>query len=297
METLKALLSYGAAIIALPPLVIGLINKTKAFVGGRKGPPILQSFHDNLKLLRKSAVYGQTTGWVFKVGPVASLSAVLMAAALTPFFGAPLFSFNGDAVLFIFLLSLVHFTAVLAALDTGSSLEGMGASRAVSFSTLSDLALILVFANLAFQCGSLSLKDMFSPHDFKLMAGTLTIGSLFILTLAENSRIPIDDPQTHLELTMIHEVMTLDHGGPDLGFISYAAQLKLALMSALIARLMISHLTIQEFAPMFLLAFSIVAVLIGLIESSMARLRMNRAPQLLVAAACASALGLIVNFQ
>ncbi len=291
METLKAVLSYVAAIVLLPPWIIGLINKTKAFISGRKGPPLFQPFYDNIKLFKKSAVYGQSTGWVFRTGPLASLSAVLMAATFIPFLRNPLFSFNGDALVLVFLLALSRFGITLAALDTGSSFEGMGASREMTFSTLSELALLLIFANLAFQCQSLSLKDMFLPRSFKFMAQTLIMGSLLIVVLAENSRIPFDDPQTHLELTMIHEAMILDHGGPDLGLISFSVQLKLTLMLSLIAHLAVFLIPAASQVLVLLFVLSTFAIFIGLVESSMARLRLDRIPQLLVAAVCAAALG------
>lgn len=299
METLRLAASYLIMVIFAPPIMLGVIAKTKAAVAGRKGPPVLQPLYDTIKLLGKGAVYSTTTTWMFRLGPVISLSATLTAAALVPLGGPPLIAFNGDAILFAYLFALGRFVTVTAALDTGSSFEGMGASREVAFSSLAEPALILTFANLAHQAGGLSLAQMFAPHGGSSAAAStiLALGSLFIVLLAENSRIPVDDPNTHLELTMIHEVMVLDHGGPDLAFILHGAGLKLALMAVLLVRLILPDLPFV--GPWGSLAFGLVAAaaVIGLIESSMARLRLVRVPQLLVAAICASTFGLILALR
>ena len=294
METLIFAPAILFLLLLMPSLMLGLIAKTKAFISGRRGPPVFQPLHDILKLLGKGAVYSETSGWAFRLGPVLSLSAVLMAASLVPLFGAPLISFNGDAILFIYLLALGRFVTILAALDTGSSFEGMGASREAAFSSYAEPALILVFASLAIHSGSLSLSRMFSSGQGILPAPSILLAGsgLLIVLLAENSRIPVDDPNTHLELTMIHEVMVLDHSGPDLAFILYGAQLKLMLMGVLWIRLLSPSLASNA----FLLTLSLcgLAIFIGVIESSMARLRLIRVPQLLIAAVCLAAFGLIL---
>ncbi|MBI4375134.1 MAG: NADH-quinone oxidoreductase subunit H [Elusimicrobia bacterium] len=291
--------SYLLLVVFAPPLMLGIITKTKAAVAGRKGPPVLQPLYDTIKLLGKGAVYSTTTTWMFRLGPVISLSAALAAAALVPLGGAPLVAFNGDAILFAYLFALGRFVTVTAALDTGSSFEGMGASREVAFSSLAEPALILAFSSLAHRAGALSLAAMFAPHGGPSAAAStiLALGSLFIVLLAENSRIPVDDPNTHLELTMIHEVMVLDHGGPDLAFILHGAGLKLVLMASLLVRLILPDKTFL--GPLGTLAFGLAAaaVVIGLVESSMARLRLVRVPQLLVAAICASVFGLILALR
>ncbi len=294
METLIFAPAILFLLLLMPSLMLGLIAKTKAFISGRRGPPVFQPLYDILKLLGKGTVYSETSGWAFRLGPVLSLSAVLMAASLVPLFGAPLISFNGDAILFIYLLALGRFVTILAALDTGSSFEGMGASREAAFSSYAEPALILVFASLAIHSGSLSLSQMFSSGQGILPAPSVLLAAsgLLIVLLAENSRIPVDDPNTHLELTMIHEVMVLDHSGPDLAFILYGAQLKLMLMGVLWIRLLSPSLASNA----FLLTLSLcgLAIFIGAIESSMARLRLIRVPQLLIAAVCLAAFGLIL---
>ncbi|MFI5344777.1 MAG: respiratory chain complex I subunit 1 family protein [Elusimicrobiota bacterium] len=294
-----SILSYLAAALIVPHVLLGIVAKTKAAVAGRKGPPVLQTLHDVVKLLRKGAVYSATTTATFRLGPVATLAAILTAAALVPLGGAPLVSFNGDAILFAYLFALGRFATVAAALDTGSSFEGMGSSREVAFSSLAEPALILTFASLARQAGSLSLAGMFAPHPGPNSAAgaILAAGSLFVVLLAENSRIPVDDPSTHLELTMIHEVMVLDHSGPDLAFILHGAALKLALMSILLARLVVPEIPgLGAWGSLALGAFA-AAVAIGLVESGMARLRLSRVPQLLVASICAAAFGLLLTLR
>ncbi|MBI5630695.1 MAG: NADH-quinone oxidoreductase subunit H [Elusimicrobia bacterium] len=299
METLKLVASYLTIVLLVPPVMLGIINKTKAAVAGRKGPPVLQPLHDTIKLLGKGAVYSETTTWVFRLGPVVSLSAAIAAACLVPLAGAPLVSFNGDAILFAYLFALGRFVTVAAALDTGSSFEGMGASREVAFASLAEPALILAFASLAYRAGELSLARMFAPHGGPSAAAStlLALGSLFVVLLAENSRIPIDDPNTHLELTMIHEVMVLDHGGPDLAFILHGAGLKLVLMTSLLVRLILPEIPLLGAAGSLLIGLAAAAAAIGLVESSMARLRLVRVPQLLVAAICAAAFGLILTLR
>lgn len=299
METLKLVASYLVMVIVAPPIMLGLITKTKAAVAGRKGPPVLQPLYDTIKLLGKGAVYSTTTTWVFRLGPVISLSAALAAAALVPFGGPPLIAFNGDAILFAYLFALGRFATVTAALDTGSSFEGMGASREVAFSSLAEPALILTFASLAYRAGGLSLAQMFALHGGPTAAAStiLALGSLFIVLLAENSRIPVDDPNTHLELTMIHEVMVLDHGGPDLAFILHGAGLKLVLMASLLARLILPDMPAVGAVGSLVFGLAAMAVAIGLVESSMARLRLVRVPQLLVAAICAAVFGLILTLR
>jgi formate hydrogenlyase subunit 4 len=243
VSTAGALLVHFTLLLALPPLMLGVINKTKAWFAGRRGPPLLQSYYDLLRLFRKEMVFSRTTTWVFRAGPVVSVSAVLLAGALVPFgvFDAPV-RFTGDLVLFVYLMALGRFFTTAAALDTGSAFEGMGAAREVSFACLAEAALFMAFVVLVRFSGSLSLTPMFHApmtatlHGLPAAALFLVAVALFVVLLAENSRMPVDDPNTHLELTMIHEVMVLDHSGPLFGLILYGAAIKLFLLSALILR-------------------------------------------------------------
>jgi formate hydrogenlyase subunit 4 len=299
METLTSFVGHLAALLIVPPLLLGIIAKTKAAFGGRKGPPVLQLYYDLFKLMGKGAVYSRTTTWMFRLGPVLSLAAVLLAGLLVPLVRRAPFPFTGDALLFAYLLGLARFVTVAAALDAGSSFEGMGASREVAFASFAEPALILSIAALADATGSLSLSGMFSGAIWgSFGAGVvLLVGSLFLVLLAENSRIPVDNPATHLELTMIHEVMVLDHSGPDFAFILYGSAVKLMLWSSLLVRLMLPVLPGGSGWAVWGLGIAAVAVTVGVVESSMARLRLTRVPQLLVVAVCAAAFAVMLTLR
>lgn len=288
--------------LALAPLLLGVINRVKAFFAGRTGQPLLQAYFDLLRLCRKGAVYSSTTSWVFRAGPVIGLASVLVALAVVPFGGvaAPL-HFTGDLLLLAYALGLMRFFTVAAALDTGSAFEGMGASREVQFSALAEPSLLLGLAAIAFKTGSTSLSGMLpgvSPGIWAQEGPAMSMVAIAILAvlLAENSRIPVDDPNTHLELTMIHEVMVLDHSGPDFGIILYSAALKLWAMSALLVGLVVPVHTGNPWVdvPAALAGTMLLAVVIGVIESVMARLRLLRVPQLLVGAGAISVIALIL---
>jgi formate hydrogenlyase subunit 4 len=293
------LLSTLLALVGAP-LMMGSIAKTKAFFAGRKGPPVFQIYYDIWKLLKKGAVYSTTSSWVFKAGPIVSLAALITAACIVPFgkLGAPL-SFTGDLILFVYLLGIVRFFMVIAALDTGSAFEGMGSSREVFFSALVEPVLLICILSLSRTTHGFSFFEMFGGTPatpvFPLVPAILAGVSLFVVLLAENARIPFDDPATHLELTMIHEVMVLDHSGPDFAFITYGAALKLWLFCLVVVRTLIpvhpSSLlldTVVTIGGMFLLS-----MLIGIVESVMARLKLLRIPQLLIGAAALAVLALL----
>ncbi len=283
------------------PLLPGIINRTKALLAGRRGQPLLQAYYDIFKLLRKGAVYSRTTSWVFRAGPVITLAAVIVGMALIPFAGVPVWpAFDGDLILLAYVLGLARFFTVLAALDTGSSFEGMGASREITYAMLIEPALLVGLLSLSRLSHSLSLSTILYTSGvtgWSIGAPALVATSLFILLLAENSRIPVDDPATHLELTMIHEVMVLDHGGPDFGIVSYGSALKLWLLGSLFVgvaspNLVDSSIWMREgFA---LGGMVLLAITVGVVESSMARLRLLKVPQLLVGAGAISMLAAIL---
>jgi formate hydrogenlyase subunit 4 len=290
-----------AIVLCLPPLLLGVINRVKAAFAGRRGPPVLQLYFDLWKLLRKGAVYSTTTTWIFRAGPVVTLSALLVAALLLPLGGglpAPA-AFPGDVVLFAYLLALGRFFTMAAALDTGSSFEGMGASREAAFSALAEPALFLSLAILCVPAHSATFAIAFRGlpwtawgfgHPTYLAAAL----SLFAVLLAENSRIPVDDPNTHLELTMVHEVMVLDHSGPDFAFVLYGSAVKLFVIGALLCHVLLPIPAGGGWRGVVLLGVGEIglAALVGVVESVMARLRLPRVPQFLVAAAVLAAIGL-----
>ena len=289
------------AALVLAPLVLGIVNRTKAKFAGRRGQPLLQPYYDLAKLLRKGAVYSTTTSWAFRAGPIVGLAAVLAALLLVPFGGtSATISFSGDLVLFAYLLGLMRAVTVLAALDTGSSFEGMGASREVTFGALAEPALLLALAAIARDTGSSSLSAIL--HSYWHRADptvVLVLGALAVVLVAENARIPVDDPNTHLELTMIHEVMVLDHSGPDLAYIEYASALKLWLFGALVVGLAVPQPSAGAWVsfPLAIAGMAVLAVALGILESVIARLRMEAVPQLLVGGGALSAVALLLGLR
>jgi formate hydrogenlyase subunit 4 len=292
-----------ALLLLMPPLLLGVINKTKALFAGRVGPPLLQLYYDLARLMRKGMVFSTTTTWVFRAGPLVALTAILFAGLLVPLgpFNAPI-RFTGDLLLFAYLFGLARFFTTTAALDTGSPFEGMGAAREVTFACFSEPALFLAFLVLAKLSGSLSLTPMLrfplTSHLAGLSVGAVALvaAGLFIVLLAENSRIPIDDPNTHLELTMIHEVMVLDHSGPLFGVILYGAAMKLFALSAVVLHVVAPYQT--GLAPvdwaLFVAQMIGLAVVIGAVESTMARLQLRHVPTLLVAASLLCGFGFLL---
>jgi len=289
-------------LVVIAPLLPGVAVRTKSVLTGRRGAPVLQLYYDLAKLLRKDAVYSSTTTWVFRAGPVVVLAALLAAALLLPLDGraAPV-RFSGDLVAFAGLLALGRFALVLSGLDTGSSFEGMGASREATVASFAEPALFLCFVALVLATGDVTLTGMLGAPLGRVWARdaaalTLVGISLFVLLLAESSRVPVDDPATHLELTMIHEVIVLDHSGPDLALILFGSALKLALFAALVVGVAVPR---AELAPpvalgILVVGLLLVAVGVGIVESVMARLRLTRVPQLLVGAGAAALFGIIL---
>jgi formate hydrogenlyase subunit 4 len=278
--------------LALAPLLTGIVRRTKARVAGRRGPPLLQAYRDLRKLAAKSAVYSRTTTWVFRAGPPLGLACVIAALALVPAGRlAPLVGFPGDFILLVYLLGAARFATALAALDTGSSFEAMGASRELAFGVLAELALLLSLASLVRASGAFSLAEIPAGLSDGLWLGSpglvLVAVALFGILLAENARIPFDDPATHLELTMIHEVMVLDHGGPDLAAIELGSMLKLWLFAGILAGVVAPAHTGSALADGLVHALAIfgVGIAVGLVESAMARLPLPRVPQMLLAIA------------
>ena len=288
--------------LLLPPLLLGVITRVKALFAGRRGAPLLQLYFDLAKLARKGTVQSRTTSWVFRAGPVVGLATAVAAAMLVPLgaHATPL-SFTGDFLFFAYLFALGRFFTVAAALDTGSAFEGMGGAREVTFGALAEPALFLAFVVLARLAEVPRLAAMLGPglaSEWGAAAPSLVLVavSLFIVLLAENCRVPFDDPNTHLELTMIHEVMVLDHGGPSLGMVLYAASVKLFVLSAVVVRVALPVSTGSPWLDwlVFAGAMLVCAALVGVVESVMARLRLVAVPKLLVTACLLSAVGMVL---
>jgi formate hydrogenlyase subunit 4 len=252
--------------------------------------------------MRKGMVLSTTTTWVFLAGPVITLATVLLAGMLIPIggFNSPI-AFAGDLILFAYLFGLARFFTTAAALDTGSSFEGMGAAREVTFACLSEPAIFFVFLVLAKVSGSLTLTHMLHGPTGGFSAAVaaplvLVAIGLFIVLLAETCRIPVDDPNTHLELTMIHEVMVLDHSGPLFGVILYAASMKMFVLGTVLLHVVCPFQTVPMWLnwPLFIIEILGLAVVIGVVESIMARLRMRQVSYLLIAAVLFCGFGFIL---
>jgi formate hydrogenlyase subunit 4 len=284
--------------LLLAPLVPGIINKVKAWVAGRRGPPVLQLYYDLAKLWRKGVVLSTAVSPGHVAGPAVAWVALVCAALLLPAgpAGAPL-AFRGDALLFVYLLALARFCTAGAALDTGSAFEGMGAAREVSYAVLSEAAIITALLALSLQTGSVSLTAMLTPAAGA--GAALLAAGLFAVLLAENCRVPFDDPNTHLELTMIHEVMVLDHSGPPLAAILHGASLKLLLFSVLLVEAVLPLGKLTPLTAAGALAGSVLAVAvgIGLVDSLLARLAFRRVPLLLTTAFLLCLFALLVAWR
>ncbi|MDP4267200.1 MAG: NADH-quinone oxidoreductase subunit H [Bacteroidota bacterium] len=268
---------------------VGILNRTRSIVSGRKGPKILQPIYDILKLLKKGSVYSETTSIIFKIAPAVNFACVVMALLIIPFGSHKgIISFDNDFVLFAYILALGKFMSIISALDTGSSFEGMGAAREALYSMLVEPAFFILMGSFALASGDTSFYSIFnSIHLHSYISYLLSILAalvLLLIILVENSRVPVDDPRTHLELTMIHEVMILDNSGFDLGLILYTSILKFIIYGSLIINFFIDFSTPTLLTiVIFLAGQSLIAIIIGLIESFTARFRMNHNPQFIFA--------------
>jgi formate hydrogenlyase subunit 4 len=302
MNPAANLLLHWVALLGVSPLLLGVIARVKACFAGRVGPPLLQPYFDIARLFRKNSVISRTTSWVFRATPVVALASVLAASFAIPFGGLKAaLPFEGDVLLAVYFLALARFFMIAGAMDTGYSMEGMGASREAFFSCLSEAALFMNFAALSVSSQSLSWSRMVGPDrplPWQSMGPgfLLVIASVFVILLAENCRIPVDDPDTHLELTMVHEVMILDHSGVDLAYLLYASSAKLFVFAAVLVSIVIP---VQSSPVKDTLFFSGgvlgVAVLVGIVESTIARFRLNRVKNLLLIAFALAFFGFVVT--
>jgi formate hydrogenlyase subunit 4 len=284
--------------LVLAPLLPGIINKVKAWVAGRRGPPVLQLYYDLARLWQKGVVLSTLASPGFVAGPAVAWVAILGAAVLLPLGpGGAILSFRGDVLLLIYLLALARFGTAWAALETASAFEGMGAAREVSYAVLAEAALITAVLALSLHAGSLTLAEMLTPS---AGAGAILLAAgLFVVLLAENCRVPFDDPNTHLELTMIHEVMILDHSGPPLAAILHGASVKLLLFSVLLVEAVLPLGRLPSTAAAGALGAGVLAVTVGvgLVESLTARLAFRRVPLLLTTAFLLCLFALLVAWK
>ncbi|BDG02563.1 respiratory chain complex I subunit 1 family protein [Anaeromyxobacter oryzae] len=293
---------HAAALVGLPFLLVGIVNRTKALWAGRKGPRLLQAFSDFRRLLGKRPVYSEVTTEIFRLGPLVVLASTLVSALMMPVLGgfAPI-SFPYDFVAVAYLWGLGRVFTILAALDTGSSFEGMGASREATYAALVEPALFLALGTLAAATGHGTFAELVGlgvrgPAQAVVTAGCAV--AFFIVLQVEAARVPVDDPTTHLELTMIHEVMVLDHSGPDLAAIQYAAALKMMLCASVIASLL-NPLRPADgvllVAAVNLALTALVAVGVGFVESLVARLRLRTVPAYVLVATVSALVALLTT--
>lgn len=284
--------------LVLAPLLPGIINKVKAWVAGRRGPPVLQLYYDLARLWRKGVVLSTLASPAFVILPAVGWVAVLAAAMLVPLgpAGASL-SFRGDVLLMLYLLALGRFCTAWAAMETGSAFEGMGSVREVSYAVLAEAAMVAAVLALSVHTGSVTLVTMLAPA---AGAGAMLLAAgLFIVLLAENCRVPFDDPNTHLELTMIHEAMVLDHSGPPLAVILHGASMKLLLFAVLLTQAVVPLGKLGPLAATGLLVLNVLGVTVGVgvVESLLARFAFRRVPLLLTTAFLLCVFALLVAWK
>lgn len=289
-----------ALFLASAPLLVGIVNKLKARLSGRFGPTVFQPYYELLRLARKETVYSTSAGVITRLAPVIVWSTIAFATLLLPLGRPAPISFAGDIILFAYLLALGRFFQILAALDVASSFEGMGASREARFAVFAEPIFF-------FTIGSLAIVTR--RYSFTAIVGGITWGdplfvvfvavgvlSLFFLMMAECSRMPVDDPNTHLELTMIHEVMILDASGFDLMLYQYAASLKLLLYVTLAALLLNPFGVLGPALGLLIFAGALIAMAaaLALIETLMARFRLVLVPQFLLFATAIGVLNVLI---
>jgi formate hydrogenlyase subunit 4 len=259
---------------------------------------VLQLYYDLGRLWRKGVVISGLVSPGFIAGPAVSWVAVLFAGLLIPLGPVgPLLGFRGDIILLIYLLALARFAIAWAALETGSAFEGMGAAREVSYAVLAEAAVITAVLTLSLRSGTVELGDMLAPSAGS--SSVLLAAGLFLVLLAENCRVPFDDPNTHLELTMIHEVMVLDHSGPPYAVVLHGASMKLLLFTVLLVQAVLPLGELSWAAAGAALAGGavLVSIAVGLVESLLARYAFARVPLLLTTAFLLCLFALLVTWK
>ena len=286
-----------ALLLALAPLLTGVIRKLKAWMQSRRGPPVYQPYLDLAKLMRKGSVVSDDASWLSTITPYVCLVSILVATLLVPVFVTETFGFLGDLIVLVYLFAMARFFMALAALDAGSTFGGMGSSREMLVSALIEPAILLSFFTVALLTGTTSLVSVtkvIASSGASLIGPALLLAfaAFLIAILAENARVPVDNPSTHLELTMIHEAMLLEYSGKELAVMEYSSMVKLVLFmtiawNAFLPWGVATELTASAIALgiiVFLVKVLVMAAVIAIIESSMAKSRLFRLPNLLTMA-------------
>jgi formate hydrogenlyase subunit 4 len=300
IEILQGLISI-IVITGIAPLFAGFINKQKAILTGRIGAPVLQPYYDLLRLFKKETINAKSSSFISRISPLVNFIVIIVAAAMLPIgYWKPLISFNGDIILFAYTLGLARFFQILAAMDIGSSFEGMGASREATFALFAEPIFFFTLGSVAFISGLTSIYDIY--HSIRLDNISYIVFiiicsiSAFILAITECSRMPVDDPNTHLELTMIHEVMILDNSGFDLFLYLYSGYIKLFIYAIL---------EISFFYPfsaksyllgivIFIIGSIILSLTLAIVETITSRFKMKNIPQYLLFATAIGILNLLI---
>jgi len=302
---MKSFILYLIA-IATAPLLAAIILKVKAFFGGKKGPPLLINYFTLAKLVRKGSVYSTSTTFLFATGPVVTLAVCLVALMFLPMAGRPpLISFAGDALMVVYLFGLARFFTIAAAMDTASPFEGMGAAREAYFPIICEATVLVSLVLFCLLSGQLRLAAFLAadqPLGMWQAAGAplaFAVMALFVVMLTENCRVPVDDPATHLELTMIHEVMVLDHSGPDFAFIEMARFLKLFFYAGLVTRLLVPMAPTAFIIDLvvYLAAVAVVYAAAGVTESVMARYRMDKVPKFVLTSLALALFATVITLE
>jgi formate hydrogenlyase subunit 4 len=295
------LLAYGIMntliVLIISPLFISLIKKIKALAQGRKGPSLFQTYYNLAKLMRKETIYSSNSSMIMRVTPLVNIAALLVASLFVPLvFIPPHTDIIGNIILFIYLLAFAKFFMALSGLDAGSAFGGMGSSREMAISALVEPVIIIVFAALAFVFNTINIPDMFrtalSANIIINPIMLLIAVSIFIVIIVESSRVPVDNPETHLELTMIHEAMILEQSGKNLALMDLSSAIKQVLLMAILVNVVFPWGLTQDFTIIgivisicaFILKVAVLSIFVGLFESSCAKSRLFHLPGLFVLA-------------
>ena len=310
IATLAVQAAQMLLVLTLAPLLVGFVRKVKARLLRRQGPPLIQPYRDIIRLLRKDVVLATSASWLFRAIPYLIFAATWVAAALVPTFATGLmFSWSADLIAIIALLGLARFFLALAGLDVGTSFGGIGSSREVMIASLAEPAMLMIVFTLALAAGSTQLSTMAEylasgEAGLRFSLG-LALIALIIVAIAENARIPVDNPATHLELTMVHEAMVLEYSGRHLALIDLAAELKLLLYVSLIACLFVPWGIAAPDAGLKALLIGVVAYvaklaagafLLAVFETSIAKMRVFRVPELMGVALMLALLATLLLF-
>ena len=306
------LIAYGILnvmfVLLISPLFVSLIKIVKAHAQKRRGPPIFQTYRNLAKLLKKETIYSANSSWIMRATPLVNVAALLVASLFVPILVIPQpTDLVGNIVLFLYLLALAKFFMALSGLDAGSTFGGMGSSREMAISALIEPVVIVVFAALAFAFKTINLPDMFrgalSSNVLIDPVLILISISIFIVIIVESARVPVDNPETHLELTMIHEAMVLEQSGKNLALMELSSAMKQLLLMAVLINILVPWGLTQDFTVpsilislgAFVLKAIVLAIIIGLFESSCAKSRLFRLPGLFVVALFLSIITLIIE--